>query len=242
MADAPRRLVRGYDPPCGRPRVPSRRSRARSAPPPPSPRCRRPDRGSRTDRTGLIPPVAHRDLPSHRPGTTAGTHARHRRCRAGAAAVHHPPCATPRRIAVSPLLDEPLLDVTAADQVDERPVALRELATDNLGVPPPTTDCGQATLHACHQPRSHPRRATPPQTSPPSSPSPEPCLEPSGETQRTKAAPDPKPLPSSLRTGKPSPVQRHSLPAVGLIGLGVSRNPLADSSILSLRSRTRDDR
>ncbi|MEE1767032.1 LysR substrate-binding domain-containing protein [Streptomyces sp. JV185] len=64
---------------------------------------------------------------------------------------HHLPGATPRGIAVSPLLDEPLIVVTAADQADERPVALRELATYSLAVPPPTTDCGQAVLHAFHQ-------------------------------------------------------------------------------------------
>jgi DNA-binding transcriptional LysR family regulator len=64
---------------------------------------------------------------------------------------HHLPDATPRGIAVAPLLDDPLLVVTAADQADERPVALRELSTHSLAVPPPTTDCGQAILQACHQ-------------------------------------------------------------------------------------------
>jgi DNA-binding transcriptional LysR family regulator len=64
---------------------------------------------------------------------------------------HHLPDATPRGIELSPLLDDPLLVVTAADQGDDRPVTLRELATHNLAVPPPTTDCGQAILHACHQ-------------------------------------------------------------------------------------------
>ncbi|UUU32314.1 LysR family transcriptional regulator [Streptomyces sp. CA-210063] len=64
---------------------------------------------------------------------------------------HHLPDATPRGIEVSPLLDDPLLVVTAAGQGDERPVALRELAVHSLAVPPPTTDCGQAILHACHQ-------------------------------------------------------------------------------------------
>ncbi|WP_217182414.1 LysR substrate-binding domain-containing protein [Streptomyces sp. AC495_CC817] len=64
---------------------------------------------------------------------------------------HHLPDATPRGIQVSPLLDEPLLVVTAAGQGDERPVALRELAGHSLAVPPPSTDCGQAILHACHQ-------------------------------------------------------------------------------------------
>ncbi|MFY7631528.1 LysR substrate-binding domain-containing protein [Streptomyces sp. NY05-11A] len=64
---------------------------------------------------------------------------------------HHLPDATPQGIEVSPLLDDPLLVVTAADQGGERPVALRELAAHSLVVPPPTTDCGQAVLHACHQ-------------------------------------------------------------------------------------------
>ena len=64
---------------------------------------------------------------------------------------HHLPDSTPRGIEVSPLLDDPLLVVTAAGGADARPVALRELATHSLAVPPPATDCGQAILHACHQ-------------------------------------------------------------------------------------------
>ncbi|MFE1895133.1 LysR substrate-binding domain-containing protein [Streptomyces yangpuensis] len=64
---------------------------------------------------------------------------------------HHLPDATPRGIEVYPLLDDPLIVVTAADRADERPVALRDLAAHSLAVPPPTTDCGQAILHACHQ-------------------------------------------------------------------------------------------
>ncbi|MGW6543121.1 LysR substrate-binding domain-containing protein [Streptomyces massasporeus] len=64
---------------------------------------------------------------------------------------HHLPDATPQGIEVSPLLDDPLLVVTAAGQGDERPVALRELSVHSLAVPPPTTDCGQAILQACHQ-------------------------------------------------------------------------------------------
>jgi DNA-binding transcriptional LysR family regulator len=64
---------------------------------------------------------------------------------------HHLPDATPRGIALSPLLDDPLLVVTAADRSDGRPVPLRELATHDLAVPPPTTECGQAILQACHQ-------------------------------------------------------------------------------------------
>ncbi len=64
---------------------------------------------------------------------------------------HHLPGATPRGIEVAPLLDDPLLVVTAADRAVGRPVALRELATHNLAVPPPSTDCGQAILHACRQ-------------------------------------------------------------------------------------------
>ncbi|MEU2655113.1 LysR family transcriptional regulator [Streptomyces sp. NPDC007325] len=64
---------------------------------------------------------------------------------------HLPETAPPRSVAISPLLDDPLLVVTAADGSGERPVALRELATHNLVVPPASTDCGQAILHACHQ-------------------------------------------------------------------------------------------
>ncbi|MFG2668897.1 LysR family transcriptional regulator [Streptomyces sp. NPDC048387] len=68
---------------------------------------------------------------------------------------HHLPEATPKGIAVSPLLDDPLLVVTADDGVagksDGRPVCLRQLATHHLVLPPATTDCGQAILHACHQ-------------------------------------------------------------------------------------------
>ncbi|MGW3917570.1 LysR substrate-binding domain-containing protein [Streptomyces sp. NPDC005070] len=64
---------------------------------------------------------------------------------------HHLPDALPRGIELCPLLDDPLLVVTAADRADGRPVPLRELATHSLAVPPPTTECGQAILHACHQ-------------------------------------------------------------------------------------------
>ncbi|MFK8906724.1 LysR substrate-binding domain-containing protein [Streptomyces sp. YS-3] len=64
---------------------------------------------------------------------------------------HDLPDSTPQGIEVFPLLDDPLLVVTAVGQAGTRPVALRELATHNLAVPPPTTDCGQAILHACHQ-------------------------------------------------------------------------------------------
>ncbi|MFE8910692.1 LysR family transcriptional regulator [Streptomyces globisporus] len=67
----------------------------------------------------------------------------------------HLPEATPTGLAVSPLLDDPLLVVTADDgavgRSDERPVGLSELATHHLVVPPVTTDCGQAILHACQQ-------------------------------------------------------------------------------------------
>ncbi|WP_329191955.1 MULTISPECIES: LysR family transcriptional regulator [unclassified Streptomyces] len=64
---------------------------------------------------------------------------------------HHLPDATPKGIDVSPLLDDPLLVVTAADQGDARPVILRELAAHDLALPPPTTDCGQAILQGCRQ-------------------------------------------------------------------------------------------
>ncbi|MFI8515150.1 LysR substrate-binding domain-containing protein [Streptomyces sp. NPDC085460] len=64
---------------------------------------------------------------------------------------HLPETAPPRSVVISPLLDDPLLVVTAADGSGERPVTLRELATHNLVVPPASTDCGQAILHACHQ-------------------------------------------------------------------------------------------
>ncbi|MFE6282655.1 LysR substrate-binding domain-containing protein [Streptomyces sp. NPDC057877] len=62
---------------------------------------------------------------------------------------HHLPAATPRGVEVTPLLDDPLLVVTAG--ADPRPVNLRELATHDLVLPPPATDCGQAVLHACQQ-------------------------------------------------------------------------------------------
>lgn len=64
---------------------------------------------------------------------------------------HHLPDGLPRGIELCPLLDDPLLVVTAADRADGRPVPLRELATHSLAVPPPTTECGQAILQACHQ-------------------------------------------------------------------------------------------
>jgi len=64
---------------------------------------------------------------------------------------HHVPQTMPKNIAVSPLLDDPLLVVTADDRSAERPFGLRELATHHLVVPPATTDCGQAILHACQQ-------------------------------------------------------------------------------------------
>ncbi|MFF5426368.1 MULTISPECIES: LysR family transcriptional regulator [unclassified Streptomyces] len=63
---------------------------------------------------------------------------------------HHLPETSPKGVAVSPLIDDPLLIVTA-DRLDDRPVALRELASHDLVVPPATTDCGQAILHACHR-------------------------------------------------------------------------------------------
>ncbi|MFD9112324.1 LysR family transcriptional regulator [Streptomyces bottropensis] len=64
---------------------------------------------------------------------------------------HHLPDTTPRGVDTHRLLDDPLLVVTAADRAGEGPVDLRELATHRLVVPPPTTDCGQAILRACHQ-------------------------------------------------------------------------------------------
>ncbi|MFE5792685.1 LysR substrate-binding domain-containing protein [Streptomyces sp. NPDC056503] len=65
---------------------------------------------------------------------------------------HHLPETADRGVDVAPLLDDPLLVVTAAaDGAGERPVALGELAPHDLVVPPPTTDCGQAILHACRQ-------------------------------------------------------------------------------------------
>ncbi|WP_327364386.1 LysR family transcriptional regulator [Streptomyces sp. NBC_01296] len=70
---------------------------------------------------------------------------------------HHLPDATPRGINVSPLLDDPLLVVTAADHGDGRPVMLQELAAHDLAVPPPTTDCGQAILQGCHRAGFTPR-------------------------------------------------------------------------------------
>jgi DNA-binding transcriptional LysR family regulator len=63
---------------------------------------------------------------------------------------HHLPDATPQGVEVYPMLDDPLLVVTAAAQAGGASTELRDLATHNLAVPPPTTDCGQAILHACH--------------------------------------------------------------------------------------------
>ncbi|MEU8841559.1 LysR family transcriptional regulator [Streptomyces roseus] len=64
---------------------------------------------------------------------------------------HHLPAAAPRGVSVSPLLDDPLVVVTAADRGGDRPVLLRDLAALDLAVPPPTTDCGQAILQGCRQ-------------------------------------------------------------------------------------------
>ncbi|WP_234435759.1 LysR substrate-binding domain-containing protein [Streptomyces sp. NRRL F-2747] len=64
---------------------------------------------------------------------------------------HHLPAAAPRGVSVSPLLDDPLVVVTAADQGGEGPVLLRDLAALDLAVPPPATDCGQAILQGCRQ-------------------------------------------------------------------------------------------
>ncbi|MFE6836634.1 LysR substrate-binding domain-containing protein [Streptomyces sp. NPDC057705] len=64
---------------------------------------------------------------------------------------HHLPDTAPRGVEVAPLLDDPLVVVTAAGRGDGRPVALRELAAHSLALPPPTTECGQAVLRACHQ-------------------------------------------------------------------------------------------
>ncbi|MEU3691254.1 LysR family transcriptional regulator [Streptomyces narbonensis] len=64
---------------------------------------------------------------------------------------HHLPEDTPKGVEITPLLDDPLLVVTAADRAGGRPVALRELATHSLALPPSGTDCGQAVLQACRQ-------------------------------------------------------------------------------------------
>ncbi|MGW6565911.1 LysR family transcriptional regulator [Streptomyces sp. NPDC054975] len=64
---------------------------------------------------------------------------------------HHMPQNTHRGVEISPLLDDPLLIVTPADGSRGRPLALRELASHNLVLPPATTDCGQAIWQACHQ-------------------------------------------------------------------------------------------
>ncbi|MFI6034193.1 LysR family transcriptional regulator substrate-binding protein [Streptomyces sp. NPDC051315] len=85
------------------------------------------------------------------PTAVTGSGRRSTRGRAGRQRYHHLPDTTPRGIEVFPLLDDPLLAVTAADRAEERPVTLRELATRSLAVPPPTTDCGQAVLHACQE-------------------------------------------------------------------------------------------
>ncbi|MFI1453815.1 LysR family transcriptional regulator [Streptomyces roseus] len=64
---------------------------------------------------------------------------------------HHLPAAAPRGVNVSPLLDDPLVVVTAADQGGEQPVLLGDLAALDLAVPPPATDCGQAVLQGFRQ-------------------------------------------------------------------------------------------
>ncbi|MFE7587082.1 LysR family transcriptional regulator substrate-binding protein, partial [Streptomyces gardneri] len=104
-------------------------------------------------------------LPRHRPGAARGA-------ALGTVDVvlgqryHHMPEAAPQGVEISPLLDDPLLDdpllddpllvVTAADRIGERPLALRELATHSIAVPPSGTDCGQAVLRACRQAGSEP--------------------------------------------------------------------------------------
>ncbi|MFD4032727.1 LysR family transcriptional regulator substrate-binding protein [Streptomyces sp. NPDC058637] len=111
---------------------------------------RRHDRGPCADRARRGPSAARRDLSRHRPDTTARTHTRHRRRSAGPALP--PPAGdhTPRHRGLA-AADDPLLVVTADNGSDGRPFELRELATHQLVVPPATTDCGQAILHACQQ-------------------------------------------------------------------------------------------
>ncbi len=65
---------------------------------------------------------------------------------------HHLPDATPRGIEVTPLLGDPLLVVTAADQAAERPLRLRERAAHSLVLPPPTTDCGRISTALADHP------------------------------------------------------------------------------------------
>ena len=77
---------------------------------------------------------------------------------------HHLPDATPQGVEVYPMLDDPLLVVTAATQASGASIELRDLATHIVAVPPPTTDCGQAILRACHEAGSHLRRHTSPPT------------------------------------------------------------------------------
>lgn len=62
---------------------------------------------------------------------------------------HHLPDATVAGVQAYPLLDDPLLVVTAATHSDGASVALPDLATHRLALPPPATECGQAILHAC---------------------------------------------------------------------------------------------
>ncbi|MEW2136554.1 LysR substrate-binding domain-containing protein [Streptomyces sp. NPDC005409] len=64
---------------------------------------------------------------------------------------HHLPDTTPPGIDVAPLLDDPLLVVTAADRAVEDPIGLRELDAHTLALPPAATDCGQAILQACRE-------------------------------------------------------------------------------------------
>lgn len=140
---------------------------------------------------------------------------------------HHLPDATPRGINVSPLLDDPLLVVTAADHGDGRPVMLQELAAHDLAVPPPTTDCGQAILQGCHRAGFTPRpryvtadiaaqltlaRAASPPRSSPTRPSTRPHQEsvrPPSRTTRSNASSSPRPATQRTRTRQPPPSSQH---------------------------------
>ncbi|MBG0826763.1 LysR family transcriptional regulator [Planomonospora sp. ID67723] len=64
---------------------------------------------------------------------------------------HHLPPITVSGVETHPLLDDPLLVVTAAHRRGPASMSLPELSEHSLALPPPGTECGQAILHACHQ-------------------------------------------------------------------------------------------
>ncbi|MEU4217297.1 LysR family transcriptional regulator [Actinoplanes sp. NPDC026623] len=64
---------------------------------------------------------------------------------------HHMPRPSDADVRTQPLLDDPILVVTAPAHAPRSPVPLADLATHRLALAPPDTDCGQAVLYACRQ-------------------------------------------------------------------------------------------